>query len=187
MSDYLRLVVVFLAAINPAAVAMSMAANGARAAGRGRWQIPAGGAVVAAVLYAAAVFGAEPLLDWLKVEPESFRVAAGVVMATAGVYTVWSGRLGDYSEVAGMEASLFPLGLPRLAGPAGLIAAVGYSVDDGTATTLGAAGVAVIGAAALVAWRPAKAAAALDGLARVTGALLVAMAAGLIVSGVRAI
>ena len=187
MSDYLGLVVVFLAAINPAAVAMAMPADSAKGDTRVRWRVAAAGAGLAVVLYSAATFGAEPLLDWLQIEPESFRVAAGVVMATVGVYAVWSGRLGDYAQGAGMQAFLFPLGLPLLAGPAGLIAAISYSVDDGAGKTLGAIGVGVIVAAVLVASRPAKAASALDAVARITGALLVAVAAGLIVSGVRAI
>jgi multiple antibiotic resistance protein len=187
VSNYLRLVVVFLAAINPAAVAMAMAATSSKGDARARWLMPAIGASLAAVLYAAATFGAEPLLDWLQIEPESFRVAAGVVMATVGVYAVWSGRLGDYTPDAGAQAAFFPLGLPLLAGPAGLIAALSYSVDKGAGKTIGAICVGVIVAAVLVAARPAKAAPALDAVARVTGALLVAVAAGLIVSGVRAI
>ena len=192
MSEYLRLVVVFLAAINPAAVALAMAmpaksTKSVKSDSRGQWQVPAIGAGLAAVLYAAAVLGAEPLLDWLQIEPESFRVAAGVVMATVGVYTVWSGRLGDYAQGIGTRAGLFPLGLPLLAGPAGLIAALSYSVDKGAGKTAGAICVGVIVAVAVVTLRPAKAGPALDGMARVTGALLVAVAAGLIVSGVRAV
>ena len=192
MNEFLRLVVVFVAAINPAAVALAMAmpaksTRSVKSAMARRWQVPAIGAGLAAVLYAAAVFGAEPLLDWLQIEPESFRVAAGVVMATVGVYTVWSGRLGDYAQGAGAQAGLFPLGLPLLAGPAGLIAALSYSVDKGAGKTAGAICVGVIVAVAVVTLRPAKAGPALDGVARVTGALLVAVAAGLIVSGVRAI
>lgn len=186
MNDYLRLIVIFFAAVNPAAVVMAMRADNHTLTRRTPWLVLLTAALIAMALYALAAGGAEPFLDWLQIEPESFRVAAGVVMATGGVYTVWFGRWGNHAHQGnGMPAALFPLALPLLAGPAGLIAAISYGVDDGAAKTIGAAAVAVALAAGLLAARAEKAAAPLDALARITGALLVIIAAGLIVSGVR--
>ncbi len=186
MSDYLRLVVIFFAAINPAAVVMAMRADGTTEDRQRRWQAPLLAAAIALALYAFAAGGAERFLDWLQIEPESFRVAAGVVMATGGVYTVWFGRWGNHSnDAGGISGAVFPLGLPLLAGPAGLIAAISYGVDDGAGKTIGAVSVAVVLAAGLLIARTNKAETMLDALARITGALLVVIAAGLIVSGVR--
>jgi multiple antibiotic resistance protein len=187
LSEYLRLLVAFFAAVNPAAVAMATMAKGGEEDQRHSWVIAAIGAGVAMVLFLIAVLVSESLLGWLQIEPETFRVAAGIVMAVCGAYTVWFGRWGQHSEEVGWFAGVFPLGLPLLAGPAGLIAALSYSVDKGEGRTLGAVAVVVVIGAILVALRPRNSAPALDAIARITGALLIAIAAGLVVSGVRAI
>lgn len=183
MNDYLRLLVVFFAAVNPAAVATAMVAKGAEHESRVPCVI---GAAIAIALFAVAVLVSSSMLDWLQIEPETFRVAAGIVMALGGAYTIWFGRWGIHSDVPGYQTAVFPLALPLLAGPAGLIAALSYSVDDGAGRTLGAVVVSVAIGAMLVAIGPRQAA-ALDAVARITGGLLVAIAAGLVVSGVRAI
>jgi small neutral amino acid transporter SnatA (MarC family) len=67
------------------------------------------------------------------------------------------------------------------------MAALSYSVDEGAGQTFGAIVVWIVVGAILVVARPPKSGAALDAIARITGALLVAIAAGLVVSGVRAI
>jgi small neutral amino acid transporter SnatA (MarC family) len=188
LNEYLRLLAAFFAAVNPAAVAMALAApkDDGRDA-RKPWTMGFLGAGVATVLFFAAVLVASPLLDWLQIEPETFRIAAGIVMAVSGAYTIWFGRWGRHTDDVGRLAPVFPLGLPLLAGPAGLMAALSYSVDEGAGQTFGAIVVWIVVGAILVVARPPKSGAALDAIARITGALLVAIAAGLVVSGVRAI
>jgi small neutral amino acid transporter SnatA (MarC family) len=187
LNEYLRLLAAFFAAANPAAVAMAMASKGDRSDARQPWMTAIIGAAVAALLFFAAVLAASPLLDWLQIEPETFRIAAGIVMAVSGAYTIWFGRWGRHTDDVGRLAPVFPLGLPLLAGPAGLMAALSYSVDEGAGQTFGAIVVWIVVGAILVVARPPKSGAALDAIARITGALLVAIAAGLVVSGVRAI
>lgn len=187
MNTYWQLVIYFFAAINPASVALAMARRGEGRDRRTRWQLPAIGVVLALVAYVAVTFGAKRLLVGLDIAPESFRVAAGTVMATAGVLAIWRGVPGSEGEDAGMAAALFPLTLPLLVSPAGLVSAVSYSADDGSAKALGALAIPLVITFALLFWRPSRGMPALDAVARITGALLVAVAAGLVVDGVRAI
>jgi small neutral amino acid transporter SnatA (MarC family) len=189
MTEYLRLVLVFFAAVNPAAVALAAAAATAAAPALRRPAARAAAAVIGLVvavgLFGGATLAAEPLLDALDIAPETFRIAAGIVMAIVGAYAVWRASVGCEPASDSWEAGVFPFGLPLLAGPASLIAAVSYAVDRGEGKTLGAAVVPVAVAAGLIVagvgrWRPAA-----DAVARVTGALLIALACGLIVEGVR--
>jgi small neutral amino acid transporter SnatA (MarC family) len=185
MSEFLRLALIFLAAVNPPAVAIVAAKRGLDADPRLRWLVPLLGAALAGAILLALALAADSLLDALDIAPESFRVAAGIVMGASGTFVVWSGRASGEGEAAGLRAAVFPLALPLLAGPAGLIAAISYGADDGAGKTIGAAVIAVAAGAALVAWRPAKGAAAFDATGRILGALLVVFASALAVSGVR--
>lgn len=185
MSDFLRFLATFLAAVNPPAVALAMAKSNFGGDARLRWLVPLLGAALAAAILLILALSADSLLDALDIAPESFRVAAGIVMGASGAFVVWNGRSGSEAATEGWQAAIFPLALPLLAGPAALIAAISYGADDGAGKAAGAAVVAVVVGAALVAWRPAKATAALDAAARILGALLVAFACALVVSGVR--
>ncbi len=187
MNTYWQLAVFFFAAINPASVALATARRGADRDARPRWQTPAIAIVIAVVVYAAVAFGSERILDGLDIEPESFRVAAGIVMAAVGVLIIWRGAFDPQSEDAGLQAAVFPLALPLLVSPAGLVAAVSYGADDGGGKALGALAVSLGIAAVLLVAHPQRAMPALDAIARLTGALLVVVAAGLVVDGVRAI
>jgi small neutral amino acid transporter SnatA (MarC family) len=131
---------------------------------------------------------ADPFLDWLQVEPETFRVAAGIVMALGGgiaiIYARW--RTVSDEESEGWLAGIFPLAIPLVVGPWVVAALISYSVDHGEGMAIGAAlPAAAVGLAlAATSWRPK---AVFDGAARIIGLLLLAVAAGLIVDGVRAI
>lgn len=183
MSDYLRLLVAFLAAVNPPAVAASLPEG---------WRARPSVLVVAAATIATLggiALVAEPFLDWLEVEPETFRVAAGIVMALGGGIAVIFGRWRTASSAEmdeGWVAGIFPLAIPLVLGPWVIAALISYSVDHGEGIAIGvvlpaaAAGLAL----AATAWRPK---AVVDGSARILGLLLLAIAAGLIVDGIRAI
>lgn len=185
MNDFLRLVVIFFAAVNPAAVAASVLRLEHSGDSRLRVRLPVAAAVIALAVFALACWSAPHLLDWLDIAPESFRVAAGVVMATSGVLVIWFGAITTDTDRIDLAGAAFPIAVPLLAGPAGLMAAVSYGTDDGFGQTFGAAAIIVVAAAALLITRLDRARPVLGGVARVTGALLIAVAAGLIVSGVR--
>ncbi|MEP7215571.1 MAG: MarC family protein [Anaerolineaceae bacterium] len=185
--NYWQLSIFFFAAINPAAIASAMARHGEDRDAPVRWLVPAIGVAIAAVVYGAAAFGAKQVLDGLDIEPESFRVAAGIVMAAVGTFVIWRGA-PDYSAASGgLSAAVFPLALPLLVSPAGLVAVVTYGADDGGGKTFGALVVSLAIAAVLLILRPRPGLPALDAVARITGTLLVVVAAGLVVDGVRSV
>ena len=183
MTDFLQLLVFLVAAVNPAAAAGSPEPEGRTLSAR----VLGGGAIVALVLVGGAALLADPILDGLGVEPETFRVGAGVVLLINGALAVWNGAAPHRGPWDGDRVAFFPLALPVLATPAALAAAVSYGADEGSGETLAAAAIALGIAVALLVARAGRFEAAMDGVARVTGGVLIMVAAGLIVSGVRAI
>ncbi len=185
--EFLKLLAVFFAAINPAGVLLAMRVR--RADGPATPRIAIGiGAMLALVLFVLAVVFGQRLMDGLGLDAESFRIATGMILAACGVYTLWTGVPGSRAPGEPRLAhGFFPLGVPLLAGPASLAAAVSYSVDHGRWETLGAAIVWVlVSSVLLVVWRGRWAAGA-DGVSRVTGALLIVVAASLAISGIKAV
>ena len=148
--------------------------------------IVAGGVIALLLLGGSAAF-ADSILDGLGVEPETFRVGAGVVMMMSGALAVWNGGAAHRGPWEGDRAALFPLALPVIATPAAVAAAISYGADRGQAEVLAAIVPVVLVCAGILAMRAGRFEAAADGVARITGGLLVIVAAGLIVSGVRAI
>ena len=117
MSDWLRLAFVFLAAVNPAAVAL---ASWAPPRPRGRALETAGvGVAVAMAGVGAMALLADRLLAALDVAPETFRIAAGIVMLAAGAYAV--ARPGRWTALAD--------GLARILGTGLVIVAAGLIVE----------------------------------------------------------
>lgn len=170
-----------LAAVNPAAAAAAPAGK------KLSIEISGIGTVLGVVLVGGAALLSGPILDGLGVEPETFRVGAGVVFLICGALAVWSGGATHRGPWEGRSAALFPLALPVLATPAALAAAVTYGADRGEGQALLAALIAVGMAGALIAGRAGRFEAACDAIARLTGGILIFVAVGLIVSGVRAI
>ena len=188
MTDYLKLVLIFFAAVNPANVAVAMAAAPGASA-RDRRTMAVVGIVAAGVLLAAAALASDRLLDLLDVAPETFRIAAGIVMVTAGVRALWGNSHGAEEVAEGWRGGLFPLGVPLLAGPAAVAATISYGVDEGKGIAFGAVVPAIILAAALCLASADRRAlrSPLRAAMMLTGALLVGAGAGLVVEGVRAI
>lgn len=183
MTDFLQLALYFFAAINPAAVAAAPPPPH-RALLRSTVAL---GAAAGFALIAIAATCSGAILDALGVEPETFRVGAGVVLLVSGALMVWQGGAAHRGPWDGRGVAIFPLALPVIASPAALAAAISYGADDGAGRVAAAAAVVVAVAGLLLILRAGRYQAACDGVARVTGAALVAVAAGLIVDGVRAI
>jgi small neutral amino acid transporter SnatA (MarC family) len=185
VSDFWRLALTMTAVVNPAAAALAA------------WPLlgamPARDRPIAIALAGALAFGlavicaglADDILDWLEVAPETFRIAAGVVMAASGTYAVWRGRVAAAPGDPNWRAGVAPLGIPTLASAALLMAAVSRGADDGAGQVAGATVIAVGVAIALFFYRKEGLAAVLDGTARILGAVLVVFAIGLVVEGVR--
>lgn len=188
MTAYWELAVVLAAAVNPAAIAAAAAGLPGSMASRGlavaiAWAIGAG-------MTAAAAYGAEQLLAGLELNHETFRIAAGAVLAVTGARETWHGSPPLTSvPVRAWEQGVYPLGLPLLASPAGLMATIALAGDSqvGPAKTLTAAlpALAAGAAAALAAregerglWRSA---------AQLIGALAVAVGVAFVVAGIRSV
>ncbi len=192
MSEVPLLLAVFWAAINPPASVASLPET-FRAIERGRRvRLVLAGWGAAAVLLALAALLHGPFLDLLDVSASSFDIAAGIVMLAGAARPLLRGRAIEEATASLLDASprgaVVPLAVPLLASPAALAAAIAYGERAGAAPTIAVA-VAVSGVAVLamvvgplLRWRHRQ---PLDeALARLTGALLVVVAIGLIVDGV---
>lgn len=183
MTAFLQLVVFMFAAVNPVA-----AAGGIRP--RGSAISPtavAAGALAALLVVGGAALLSNPILDGLGVEPETFRVGAGVVFLVGGALEVWRGGAPLAGAPDSEHRSAFLVVLLALVTPAALAGAVTYGADRGEFETIAAAATVFAIAAVAIGARLGRFEAAAGAVARITGGLLVVVAAGLIVSGVRAI
>lgn len=115
-------------------------------------------------LAAAAIAFAEELLEALAISPESFRIAAGLVLAVAGLRTL-------VRPVPGRAPALAAAFTPELA-----VLAVSAGADDATGRAVAAAAVGVVLVLAPVRAVPA---------ARFLAALQVVVAVALVVGGIR--
>jgi hypothetical protein len=123
----------------------------------------------AALVIVATVF-ADDLLDALSISPESFRIAAGVVLAFTGIRTlVWPNAVGGPFAAVLVTPELVCL-------------AISFGADESTGRTLGAAALTLpVVAAAATVRAPLPPALA----AQLLAALQIVVAVALTVSGVR--
>lgn len=184
MSGFWLTLLLLIAAVNPAAAFATMSA--APDGGRARALAALIGFGVAAAPLLAVAFGADAILEALELEPETFRVSAGIVLAAAGAATILFGPFA-WAVEGGWRGALFPLAFPLLATPAALVAALSRAGDKGEAGVVIAALIVIAAAAGVTALAGGRGRTAADALARLTGALAVVLAAGLIVEGVRAV
>ena len=157
------MLVAFIATTNAGRVAF--ASRGARPTTRTLALALAAGAGLIAV----GTLVADDLLDALSISPESFRIAAGLVLAAAGLRTiVWPEPSGPFAAI--------------LVTPALACLAISFGADEAVGAVLGAAAIALalVAAAALAAPR-LPAGRATEFLA----AAQVVIAVALVVSGVR--
>jgi small neutral amino acid transporter SnatA (MarC family) len=104
-------------------------------------------ALVAAALVALAAGLSQPVLDLLDVSAPTFRVAAGTVLAVAGIRWVVVGARP-------IEDAPGPLGLvPRLFTPSLLAIAITFGVEDGAISATLAGGAALLTAVFAAVWR----------------------------------
>lgn len=190
MTDWWQMSLVFLLAVNPAAVAAGWWAS-AKLDRQGTLRAAVTGLAVAAIACAVALALADPTLDFLDVESPTFQIGAGVILALSGAQAVWRGYpwLQPAETDPAWKAGIYPLALPLLATPGVLIALLYWgshpdvpAMRPWSALTLPL----VLGAVAplAVADRYHGLAAA---VARLLGALLCLAAVALIVDGVQTV
>lgn len=176
------LVVAFAAAANPFRIRPGLPEEGDRANPR----VLAAGCVLVFALGAAAVAAAPSLLDGLDVSPETFRLAAGFVMAVAAGWVLWVPHRGDEPELGGLGAAVVPVAFPLLISPELFVLTISAGADEDAGAVLAALAVALVTVFALGAVpRRGPAPALLRAGSRLAGSLLMLAAVVLIVSGIR--
>ncbi len=175
----MRALLAFVAAVNPAAVAIAVGPRPSRT------MVAAAAAITFALALAAAL--SDGVLDALDVTPETFRVAAaGVLGLTGARWLVIGARPVTVDPPSdGWRAVAVPLLIPVLVTPALAMVSISVGADDGVAVAAIGAGVALALAwGATVVRSPAL---VWSWAARVFGALGIAVALALAVDGVRSV
>ncbi len=99
----------------------------------------------------AAVGGA--FLDALDISPETFRLAAALVLVLEGARALLLARPATEPELAGLGAAVVPVLFPLLLTPGVVALALAAGGDDMAGEAVGALAIA-FGAVALTAWIP---------------------------------
>ena len=181
MSEFPRILVTLLFAANPFLLAAALG-------GRPRTTVLAQAAATAGLILIVAAGVAGPLLDALSIEPETFRIAAGVIMLVTGAAAAFpfgSPRAIPIGETGRFVPGVFPLGWPGLASAGAVAAAMSYSADSGAGVTVIAAVLAVavsLGALSVIARSPRIWPLSAG---RFCGGVLVVLAVDLIVAGIQ--
>lgn len=89
-----------------------------------------------------------PILDWLEVDTETFRIATGLVVAAVGLARTlgWGSRpeqVDTSDGRAGLAHNLWPVAYPVLSGPVTVAASISVGSDHGVALVVAGAVVGV--------------------------------------------
>jgi small neutral amino acid transporter SnatA (MarC family) len=167
----------FVAAVNPCRTRLAL--TGSRAA-------LALGSLIALAAGAALAAAGGVLLDALDVSPESFRLAAGLVLTLEGLRALVLPRPAAEPELPGLGAALVPVAFPILLQPGVVVLALAAGGDDVAGEAIGALALALV-LVALAGARPigARGEALFAAGARLLGALEIAVGAALAVDAIR--
>lgn len=184
-------VVAMIAAVDPARFRAGLPD------GLGLREVAGGGAVAAAVLVGLAA-AADWLLELLVITPETFRMAAGLVLVLAAVWNVVTGSRKVEPLAPGRWSALWPVAFPGLITPAAVglaitagasgphqVVSVLTSVRTEVSLLIVAVGVAVACALAVVTWRSSLSRAGWVAVSRLLSVPLVVVGMVLIVEGIR--
>jgi small neutral amino acid transporter SnatA (MarC family) len=170
-------IVAVVAALNPPAAALMAGAPVPL-------RLAALGAGAGLAILALLALLADPFMDLLDVSPESFRVAAGVVMAAVGTRWLLPGWTRRRPAAFSDADAVHPIALPAIAGPATIAVSMSISANENVGwALLGIVIAAAAGAAALL-WANRI---AFETAARIVAVLLIVMGAQEIVDGVKSV
>ena len=175
--------IAYLAAVNPLRTRLGLPEH---EGGRARVGVLAAGALLALGGVFALAGWSRPILDSLEVSPETFRLAAGIVIAVAAMVTLAKPRPTEEPEAGGAVAALWPVAYPRLLSVEVVALALTTGTKEGVAATLVAAAAAfgiTVGLGALR--RTGFADRVLLNTGRLIVVLLVIVAVFLMVDGIR--
>jgi small neutral amino acid transporter SnatA (MarC family) len=167
------LVLAFVAAVNPCRVRLGF--DGAQST------LTLGCLAALGVGAALAAVGGA-LLDALDVSPESFRLAAGLVLCVEGARTLVWPRPGAEPVLSGLRAAFVPVAFPLLLQPGVVALALAAGGDEVVAKAIAALAVALALAAAAGAMRAGD---LLVAGSRLLGALELAAGVELAVDAIR--
>jgi small neutral amino acid transporter SnatA (MarC family) len=175
--------IAYLAAVNPPRTRLGLPED---ERSRGRMNVMVVGALLALAGVLAIAGWSGPILDALEVSPETFRLAAGIVIAVAAIITLIRPRPAAEPEAGGLLAAVWPVTYPRLLSAEVVALALTTGAKEGVAATLIAASIAFGSAVALgVLRRTGFTDRVLLNLGRLVTVLLVIVAVFLMVDGIR--
>ena len=157
-----------------------------RLAFSGRPEIVVLGSLAALGIGAALCLSGDAVLDALAISPESFRLAAALVLTVEGVRALLAGSPRPAPALPGLRAALVPVAFPLLLQPGVVVLALAAGGDDVAGTAIGALAVAllaVVGASLLAGGQRADALLLAGG--RLLGALEIVAGAALAVDAIR--
>lgn len=129
------LLLAFVAAVNPCRTRLGLHAS--------RSAVVLGSLIALAAGSALAVAG-RAVLDALDVSPESFRLAAGLVLALEGLRALVVPQPGPVPELTGFGAALVPVAFPLLLQPGVVVLALSAGGDRVAGEAVGALAVALL-------------------------------------------
>lgn len=140
-------------------------------------------------------FAGETILDYLSISTASFQVAAGVLLVLPALHLVERGeplpRGSAFLESDPLQLAFVPLATPLMAGPGALASAISFTATVGRVNTLGAVTLVMfltLAAFALATWLfELLGPSILRLLSRLVGMLLMAIAANLILEGLKVV
>jgi small neutral amino acid transporter SnatA (MarC family) len=138
------LVFAFVAAVNPCRLRLVLPTR--------RKAVALGGVLALASVAAIAAVGGT-LLDALDVSPESFRLAAAVVLALEGARALLLAHPAAEPVLGGLGAALVPVAFPLLLSPGVVVLALAAGGDGVEPQALGAFAIALAAVLALT-WAP---------------------------------
>ena len=137
---------------------------------------------VAAPISAAA----GSVLDWLDISPETWRIAAGVVVVGAGLWVLAFPRRRDEPELAGMGAGVVPVFFPVLLAPELYVLLKSTGADETVGFTLASLAIPIGALAVLTLQRRTPVSeSVMTAMSRILAALAVVVGLALIISGIR--
>ena len=183
MSDAL-LVVSWIAVVNAARVRLAV--------GRGEGRPSVGPTVVGglgALGVVWALAGASgPLLDWLEVSPETFELAAGMIVVLAGLWVIAVERPRIEPAPPTWLAAVWPVAFPTFLRPEVAALAIATGALNGAGPTVWSAAIGVATALVVVAVGSSKQIeAVLAWLARLLGSVAVLTGIWLLIDGIRSV
>ena len=155
-------------------------------------RLAAQAAAVAFAILALSALASAPSLELLAISPPSFQFAAAVLMAPLATRLLVAGNgMPPGIAPAGVMAWLVPLGTPLLAGPTSIVAAISYGARFGEGITIAAAALTMAVSGTLLAggpWLQGRiGSVGIAVLGRLSGLLLIAIAAELASDGARSV